>query len=130
MMMMTAGTAAVPLSLKPQSVGEELYLVHLSRDQSHEPEENDFDHTFPIHHNRQMSPGEELYLVHLRRLAQSILPDDEDKEETDISSRIKSTAAIRTSSKKKALIPHKASRSSPRIHKKVLSLRNRQIAMA
>lgn len=54
---------------KAETVGEELYLVHLRRHEGEEPRPEDFDHSgdsTPTK-KRSSSAGEELWNVHLKR---------------------------------------------------------------
>ena len=69
---------------KPQSIGEELFLVHLRRHEGLEPREEDFDHEAPRkpHHTL----GEELWDVHLKR-SQGMAPDYDREEDYNASNQ-------------------------------------------
>jgi hypothetical protein len=67
-----------------RTLGEELYLVHLSRFNKLERSETDFDHEDKEPRKRSLSAGEELWNVHLKRSAGLDLEGDEDKEPSTI----------------------------------------------
>ncbi len=52
---------------KPETVGEELYLVHLRRHEGEEPRPEDFDMESLTTKKRSYSIGEELWKVHVKR---------------------------------------------------------------
>jgi hypothetical protein len=58
---------------KPETVGEELYLVHLRRHEGEEPRVEDFDFENPPR-KRSYSTGEELWNVHVKR-SRGLEPD-------------------------------------------------------
>lgn len=66
---------------KPETVGEELYLVHLRRHEGEDPRPEDFDlDSSPK--KRSSSIGEELWNVHVKR-SRGMEPDEEkDAQET------------------------------------------------
>ena len=67
--------------MKPQTIGEELYLVHLRRHAGEEPKEEDYDHEHP--RKRMHDIGEELWEVHLKR-SRGLEPDfDMEGEKTE-----------------------------------------------
>jgi hypothetical protein len=69
---------------KPETIGEELYLVHLQRREGEEPREEDFD--LSSDRKREHDAGEELWEVHLKR-SRGLVPDldlDTDKNEEAI----------------------------------------------
>ena len=75
---------------KAETVGEELYLVHLRRHEGEEPKVEDFDFTTTrtphTTRDRSLSAGEELWRIHLKRSRGEEGEDDKDddrrKEET------------------------------------------------
>ena len=100
------------LEMKPQSVGEELYLVHLKRHAREEPDEDDYDHEVP--RKRTHSAGEELWEVHLRRSQGEF--EDKDEKQAETSSKGKT----RTSNKKLPESPQTSCRYSLRSRSKDL----------
>lgn len=95
-----------------KTLGEELFLVHLSRFNKKEPSEDDFDHDYPVPRKRTMSAGDELWQVHLKRSTGTEV--DNDEEETDANKRLKVN-------EKKTQAPTRK-RST-----RVISLRNRKV---
>ena len=73
---------SAPTSPSKQTVGEELFLIHLRRTNSphHDHAEDEDDHDYEIPRKRSRSIGEELFLTHLKR-SEGLEPDyDTDPE--------------------------------------------------
>ena len=73
---------SAPTSPSKQTVGEELFLIHLRRTNSphHDHAEDEDDHDYEIPRKRSRSVGEELFLTHLKR-SEGLEPDyDTDPE--------------------------------------------------
>lgn len=64
---------------KPETAGEELYLVHLRRHEGEEPREEDFDHEEGPR-KRGHSIGEELWEVHVKR-SLGVKPDIDQEDD-------------------------------------------------
>jgi hypothetical protein len=72
-----------------RTLGEELYLIHLSRFNKLERSGNDYDHETKEPRKRSFSAGEELWQVHLKRSVGLDLEADEEKEPTIPTKRTK-----------------------------------------
>jgi len=81
-------------NMKPETIGEELYLVHLRRHEGNEPKAEDFDQYYSpssssaptspttIKRHRGFSAGEELWQIHLKRSrGLEYDPDDEEHQQ-------------------------------------------------
>lgn len=110
-----AGPAATQEDKK--SVGEELFLVHLSRHKGEAPSEEDFDFESPRKKARAPSIGEELWYVHCKR-NEGMEPDADEDATSKESKMVSKTKKTRTDSKSK---PGRC------VAKGVLHLRNRDV---
>ena len=100
-----------------RSVGEELYLVHLRREQGRERSEDDFDCATP--RKRAHSVGEELWDIHLKR-SRGLDPDVDAEDPPSSTSPPKEVDATKEVSKGAAAEEqHKAQR--------CMHLRNRDV---
>jgi hypothetical protein len=103
-----------------RTLGEELYLVHLSRFNKLERSETDYDHEAKEPRKRSLSAGEELWQVHLKRSAGLDLEADEDKEPSTIGTKKK--LKVETPVTKKSPTP--IAKKGPT---RVIHLRNRNV---
>ena len=119
-----------------RTVGEELFLVHLSRANTTEPTVQDFDHVAKA--ERKMpatSPGEELWKIHCHRSAGIELDEDLDdtvdrppaNEDTGSTKAAKRSASV--SAKASGSEDTNANGSATPTHSRVLHLRNRDICV-
>jgi hypothetical protein len=107
------------------TLGEELFLVHLSRRSGEPPSVDDFDFESPRKKPRAESIGEELWNVHVRR-SQNMEPDlDVDECETT-TNKTSNVARSDKDKKRSNTRPKKPARCSERLTK-VLHLRNRNV---
>jgi hypothetical protein len=101
-----------------KSLGEELFLVHLSR---YTPEKvDDFDHEDPehLHSKSGMTVGEELWQVHCKRASECV--EDEDNEASAEEATVRKT-------KNGNIVPTQAE--DPPHEEKVMHLRNRVVQL-
>ena len=101
------------------TIGEELFLVHLSRHQGEQPSEEDFDYECPRKKQRSVSVGEELWNVHMCR--NKGMEQDFDEEPSGNSISTQRTRKTRAGSKSS-----KPERCSGRLAS-VLHLRSRDV---
>jgi len=102
------------------TLGEELFLVHLSRHKNEAPSEDDFDHDLP--RKRARSIGEELWEVHMQR-SKGLEPDFD----VALPKERKNRHTPRKNNRKSNL--KKPARCSERLAG-VLHLRNRDVKLA
>lgn len=105
------------------TIGEELFLVHLSRDRGGQWSEDDFDSESPRKRNRSVSVGEELWNVHLcrnRGMEQDI--DEDERQPKEKRSGVSAPNKTRSDSKSP-----KPVRCSDPLAKAVLHLRSRDV---
>ena len=104
------------------TIGEELFLVHLSRHKGETPSEDDFDRESPRKRLKSESIGEELWNVHVRRNMGMELDIDE-----EVSGQNRKGTGAKPRKTRASDKVSKPARCSERLAKTVLHLRTRDV---